>query len=97
MLRTSDLSEFQGFGCARHKYLLIPRHTSHIFADVFHFVSFLPSNGKLYELDGLKRGPICLGDAGESDWLALVRPVIQQRIDAYSTREVRFNLMAVRS
>lgn len=63
--------------------------------DVFHFISYLPVNGKLYELDGLKPGPVCLGEASEENWLERVRPLIQQRIETYSTREVRFNLMAV--
>lgn len=33
--------------------------------DVFHFVSFLPINGKLYELDGLKPAPVCIGTIAE--------------------------------
>merc|ERR550537_599060 len=36
--------------------------------DAFHFVGYIAHGGKLYELDGLKPGPILLGEAG-AGWL----------------------------
>jgi len=63
--------------------------------DVFHFVSYLPINGRLYELDGLKEGPIDLGSVEGGNWLDAVRPVIEKRIQKYSEGEIHFNLMAI--
>ncbi|XP_042910819.1 ubiquitin carboxyl-terminal hydrolase isozyme L5 [Parasteatoda tepidariorum] len=62
--------------------------------DVFHFIGYVPIENRLYELDGLKDGPIDLGPIS-GDWLDTVRPVIEKRIQKYNEGEIHFNLMAI--
>jgi len=62
--------------------------------DVYHFVAFVPFKGRVYELDGLREGPVDHGPAGD-DWLSIVRPMLQTRIAKHSASEITFNLMSV--
>ncbi|EGI69150.1 Ubiquitin carboxyl-terminal hydrolase isozyme L5 [Acromyrmex echinatior] len=64
--------------------------------DVFHFVSYVPIDGRLYELDGLKDGPIDLGPCSVGkQWVQAAKPIIQKRINKYNEGEIHFNLMAI--
>ena len=38
--------------------------------DLFHFVAYVPWKGRIYELDGLKEGPVCHGTHGRGVVLA---------------------------
>ncbi|XP_019870870.1 ubiquitin carboxyl-terminal hydrolase calypso isoform X2 [Aethina tumida] len=70
--------------------------TGRFTGEAFHFVSFVPIGGRLYELDGLKPFPIDHGPCSDVEWTEKFRNVMTDRLginDEYS--EIRFNLMAV--
>ena len=48
--------------------------------DAYHFVAYVPFDGRLYELDGLREGPIDLGKCDPRDWLKSVKPVLDRRM-----------------
>eukprot|EP01024_Parvocaulis_polyphysoides_P031077 TRINITY_DN28174_c0_g1_i1.p1 TRINITY_DN28174_c0_g1~~TRINITY_DN28174_c0_g1_i1.p1 ORF type:complete len:327 (-),score=55.13 TRINITY_DN28174_c0_g1_i1:186-1115(-) len=65
--------------------------------DAYHFVAFVPVEGRLYELDGLQQAPIDLGECNSDNWLPLVCTVIQEKIQMRleQANEHTFNLMAI--
>mmetsp|Transcript_16552 Transcript_16552/g.19172 ORF Transcript_16552/g.19172 Transcript_16552/m.19172 type:complete len:350 (+) Transcript_16552:115-1164(+) len=73
--------------------------------DVFHFIAYVPHGGadgkqNVYELDGLKSGPILCGavdneNKNELGWIQVARSAIQDRISKYAATEIKFNLMAL--
>lgn len=65
--------------------------------DVFHFVAYLPIKGKIYELDGLKKAPVLMGDVAptSTNWLDDLKPHIQKRMQQFGNGEIHFGMMAV--
>ena len=61
--------------------------------DVYHFIAYVPFNGCVFELDGLKPGPINLG-SGEN-WIGIAKPAIEERMARYSASETAFALLSV--
>lgn len=66
--------------------------------ETFHFVSYVPINGRLFELDGLRKFPLDHGPVGD-DWTDKLRDVISQRLGIATGGEpyhdIRFALMAL--
>lgn len=73
--------------------------TGRFTGEAFHFVSFVPINGRLFELDGLKPFPIDHGPWNENgDWTEKFRSVMSERLGISAGEQyhdIRFNLMAV--
>ena len=67
--------------------------------DTFHFVSYVPINGRLFELDGLKPFPIDHGPwQSNEEWTDHFRRIIAERLGmniGAPYQDIRFNLMAV--
>lgn len=65
--------------------------------DAHHFIAYVPHGGNVFELDGLKAGPVLLGSFGDDgDWLSVARPAIEARMARYSESETHFALMSIR-
>eukprot|EP01084_Bolivina_argentea_P009175 17158_1 len=63
--------------------------------EAFHFISYVPINGILYEIDGLQRGPRLIDGCDETNWFEKARNVLQQRMASYQSKELRFTLLAI--
>ncbi|EAW91235.1 ubiquitin carboxyl-terminal hydrolase L5, isoform CRA_c [Homo sapiens] len=103
-LSNSDVIRQVHNSFARQQMFEFDTKTSAKEEDAFHFVSYVPVNGRLYELDGLREGPIDLGNAvpvpdislltGEN-LLGIYPHSVLLKFSRYSEGEIRFNLMAI--
>jgi ubiquitin carboxyl-terminal hydrolase L5 len=66
-------------------------------ADAFHFVAYVKTIAGVFELDGLKEGPLRLAEAATgASWVTtVVLPHIRRRVAAFPEGEIRFNLLAL--
>jgi ubiquitin carboxyl-terminal hydrolase L5 len=64
--------------------------------EAFHFISYVEKNGAVYELDGLRAGPILVGTVGEGQtWLGdVLKPEIERRC-AELGDSIKFSIQAV--
>jgi ubiquitin carboxyl-terminal hydrolase L5 len=95
MLQHSDEIRTSHNSFARPEPFIVEEKVATEDDDVFHFVSYVPVNGALYEIDGLKAGPVNLGACTLENWLDVAVPAIQNRMQQYSEKEVRFNLLGI--
>ncbi|KDQ58012.1 hypothetical protein JAAARDRAFT_34821 [Jaapia argillacea MUCL 33604] len=62
--------------------------------ETFHFIGYVPAYGKVWELDGLKSGPLEVGELPETEtetpsatgrqgWMDVVRPAIRMKMDKF--------------
>jgi len=52
--------------------------------DVYHFISYVAVGNQVFELDGLKRAPVLLGEVPESgEWYSVAREAINRRISQF--------------
>lgn len=64
--------------------------------DIFHFVAYIHFKNNIYEIDGLREGPILIQEnVSNENWIDKVKPCIISRINLYSANEIKFNLLSV--
>jgi len=79
--------------------------------EAYHFIGYVPFRGKVWELDGLKSGPVEVGElpaspspsgsdtAAHRSWMDVVRPVLRMKMRKYGgdgeTGNISFNLLAI--
>lgn len=59
-------------------------------------MSYIHQKNNIYEIDGLREGPILISEGVENkDWLNKIKPIILDRINLYANNEIKFNLLAL--
>jgi len=64
----------------------------------YHFIAYLRFKGRLWELDGLKHGPLECAELEDprTNWVDAIRPALSGRMAAYAAAgDVWFNLLAL--
>jgi ubiquitin carboxyl-terminal hydrolase L5 len=67
-------------------------------SESYHFIAYLPYRGRVWELDGLKHGPLECAELedSQSNWVEAVHPALSGKMAAYSAAgDIRFNLLAL--
>ena len=77
--------------------------------ETYHFIGYVPAYGKVWELDGLKSGPLEVGELpahnsssndSNQGWMDVVRPALRMKMEKYGGSgndgsNIRFSLLAI--
>ncbi|KAJ7505155.1 cysteine proteinase [Mycena galericulata] len=67
--------------------------------EAYHFIGYVPAYGKVWELDGLKSGPLEVGELADDvegkTWMDVVRPALRMKMQKYGGNSIRFSLLAL--
>ena len=64
--------------------------------DIYHFVTFIHFRNEIYELDGLREGPILFDKNVEfKDWIKKIKSSLNEKIYLYGNNELKFNILAL--
>ncbi|ODA83386.1 hypothetical protein RJ55_01900 [Drechmeria coniospora] len=61
----------------------------------FHFIAYVPANGHVWELDGMRTKPRRVGPIDSVDWTTTAGIRIQERIQQYDGTQNEFSLLAL--
>ncbi|KAG6189939.1 hypothetical protein E4U27_006095 [Claviceps purpurea] len=61
----------------------------------YHFIAYVPYDGLVWELDGLRSKPHEIGSINGNDWTTVAKPQIEARMLQYEGSQLSFNLLAV--
>ncbi|KAG6006082.1 hypothetical protein E4U21_007379 [Claviceps maximensis] len=61
----------------------------------YHFIAYVPCEGLVWELDGLRSNPHEIGPINGNDWTTIAKPQIEARMLQYEGSQLSFNLLAV--
>jgi ubiquitin carboxyl-terminal hydrolase L5 len=63
--------------------------------DVYHYTTYIPWNGRVYELDGLHPHPIDHGEFVKNQWCSHVTQILQARLSESASENIMYNLLAI--
>ena len=79
-----------------NKFKILETNSNDEDDDIYHFVTFIHFKNAIYEIDGLREGPILIEENIEfKNWISKVIPYLKEKINLFSNNEIKFNLMAL--
>ena len=65
-------------------------------SDIYHFITFIHFKNDIYEIDGLREGPILIYKNVEfKDWIKKLIPSLTEKINFCANNDIKFNLLAL--